>query len=147
MVTSVTNHSRRFGVGALACVFLAALPVQAANKDIDRLAMQIATLQSQLSEIQRSSEETRAELKRLSELIAEQNALLRKNAADKRQTDEALATGLKELSERVSELGEALQAIKATFPLPPAGPPTVSTAAPTTDGSTAPATGAPPVAG
>jgi len=147
MMALVTNHSLRFGAGALACVLFAALPVHAANKDIDRLAMQIATLQSQLSEIQRSSEETRAELKRLSELVAEQNALLRKNAADKRQTDEALATGLKELSERVSELGEALQAIKATFPLPPAGPPTASTAAPTTDGSTAPATGAPLVGG
>jgi tol-pal system protein YbgF len=144
MMASVTNHSRRFGAGTLACVLLAALPAQAANKDIDRLAMQIATLQSQLSEIQRSSEETRAELKRLSELIAEQNALLRKNAADKRQTDEALATGLKELSERVSELGEALQAIKATFPLPPAGPATITNAAPTTDSSSA-AAGTPPV--
>jgi tol-pal system protein YbgF len=146
MMASVTNHSRMFGAGALACALLAALPAQAANKDIDRLAMQIATLQSQLSEIQRSSEETRAELKRLSELIAEQNALLRKNAADKRQTDEALATGLKELSERVSELGEALQAIKATFPLPPAGPATITNPAPTTDSSSA-AAGTPPVGG
>ncbi len=82
--------------------------------------MQIATLQSQLSEIQRSGEETRAELKRLSELVAEQNALLRKSAADKRTNDEAMAVGLRELSERVSELAEAIQAIKATFPLPPA---------------------------
>ncbi|HEY7925056.1 MAG TPA: tol-pal system protein YbgF [Vicinamibacteria bacterium] len=104
---------------ALAVACLAALPVEAANKDIERLAMQIATLQSQLSEIQRSGEETRAELKRLSELVAEQNALLRKSAADKRTNDEAMAVGLRELSERVSELAEAVQAIKATFPLPP----------------------------
>jgi tol-pal system protein YbgF len=104
---------------ALAVACLAALPVEAANKDIERLAMQIATLQSQLSEIQRSAEETRAELKRLSELVAEQNALLRKTAADKRTNDEAMAVGLRELSERVSELAEAVQAIKATFPLPP----------------------------
>ena len=154
MIASVTNHSLRFVAGALACVFLAALPVEAANKDIERLAMQIATLQSQLSEIQRSSEETRAELKRLSELVAEQNALLRKSAADKRTNDEAMAVGLRELSERVSELAEAVQAIKATFPLPPAnmavdpsaaaaaGP----TASPATPGGPAPAPSPVPVA-
>jgi tol-pal system protein YbgF len=154
MIASVTNHSLRFVAGALACVFLAALPVEAANKDIERLAMQIATLQSQLSEIQRSSEETRAELKRLSELVAEQNALLRKSAADKRTNDEAMAVGLRELSERVSELAEAVQAIKATFPLPPANmavdPNAAAAAGPTafpaTPGGPAPAPSPVPVA-
>jgi len=116
----LTTQLRPFALLAVAVACLAALPVEAANKDIERLAMQIATLQSQLSEIQRSGEETRAELKRLTELVAEQNALLRKSAADKRTNDEAMAVGLKELSERVSELAEAVQAIKATFPLPPA---------------------------
>ena len=147
----MTTRLRLFALFALAVAYLAALPVQAANKDIERLAMQIATLQSQLSEIQRSGEETRAELKRLSELVAEQNALLRKTAADKRTNDEAMAVGLKELSERVSELAEAIQAIKATFP--PAGPPVdAATAAPgtptgqpTTPGAATPATGAAPV--
>ena len=115
--------------------------------------MQIATLQSQLSEIQRSGEETRAELKRLSELVAEQNALLRKNAADKRTNDEAMAVGLRELSERVSELAEAIQAIKATFPLPPANmtvvpiaaPPGGTAAAPAGPGGPAPVTSPSPV--
>jgi tol-pal system protein YbgF len=126
---------------AVACI--AALPVEAANKDIERLAMQIATLQSQLSEIQRSGEETRAELKRLSELVAEQNALLRRSAADKRTNDEAMAVGLKELSERVSELAEAVQAIKATFPLPPASVTVDPNAAAAAGGTAAPSTGGP----
>jgi len=86
---------------------LAATPLFAANKDIDRLAIQIAALQGQIAEIQRANDEARAELKRLAELVAEQNALLRKGAADRRQQDEAVSVGLRELGERVSELAEA----------------------------------------
>ena len=115
MMAALTNKLRFVALSVFACG-LAGAPAHAANKDLDRLAIQVAALQSQLGEIQRSGDETRAELKRLSELVAEQNALLRKNAADQRQTNEALATSLKELSERVSELAEAVQAIKAVFP-------------------------------
>jgi len=113
---------------------LAATPLFAANKDIDRLAIQIAALQGQIAEIQRANDETRAELKRLSELVAEQNALLRKAAADRRQQDEAVSVGLRELGERVSELAEALEAIKTQTalslpaPLDPGQPATPATA-------------------
>jgi len=131
----LTTRNTAAGILALACALLPAAPVRAANKDIDRLAVQIAALQGQLAEIQRTGDETRAELKRLSELVAEQNALLRKSAADRRTTDEALSTGLKELSERVSELAEALQAIKATFP--PASMPLDNTSAAAPAGSPA----------
>jgi tol-pal system protein YbgF len=114
---------RRFGFLAVCC--LAASPAFAANKDIERLALQIATLQGQLTELQRSGEETRAELRRLAELVAEQNALLRKAAADRRQQDEATSVGLRELGERVSELAETLESIKlqtaASLP-PPTDP-------------------------
>ena len=75
--------------------------------------MQIATLQGQIAEIQRASEESRAELRRLTELIAEQNALLKKSVADRRQQDEAVAASLKELGDRVAEVAEALDAIRA----------------------------------
>ena len=110
MMRTLTRRLRVFTLLAASC--LAAGPVFAANKDIERLALQIATLQSQLTELQRSGEETRAELRRLSELVAEQNALLRKAAADKRQQDEAVSVGLRELGERVSELAETLESIK-----------------------------------
>jgi tol-pal system protein YbgF len=104
---------------------LAASPLFAANKDIERLAIQIAALQGQLTELQRSGEETRAELRRLAELVAEQNALLRKAAADKRQQDESMSVGLRELSERVSELAETLESIKTqtAAALPPPSDP------------------------
>ena len=144
---------RRIATAALAAAaLLAAGPATAANKDIERLAVQIATLQGQVAEIQRASEESRAELRRLTELIAEQNALLKKSVADRRQQDEAVAASLKDLSDRVAEVAEALQAIKAQAtplltPLPatdaaPAGAPTTTPATP--GGAPATPAGAPP---
>ncbi|HEX9189390.1 MAG TPA: tol-pal system protein YbgF [Vicinamibacteria bacterium] len=115
---------------------LAVSPAAAANKDIERLAVQIATLQGQLAEVQRAAEETRAELKRLSELVAEQNALLKKSATDRRQQDEIVTTGFKDLGDRVAEVSESVEALKlqiaplvggtsasSPFSAPPAGAP------------------------
>jgi tol-pal system protein YbgF len=145
------NVIRRIATAALvAAALVAAGPATAANKDIDRLAVQIAALQGQIAEIQRSSEESRAELRRLTELIAEQNALLKKTVADRRQQDETVAASLKDLGDRVSEVAEALAAIKAQAtplltPLPAADAAPAGTASPTpaTPGG-APATPAPP---
>jgi tol-pal system protein YbgF len=127
----------------IAASCLAAGPLFAANKDIDRLAMQIAALQGQVAAIQRANDEALAELKRLSELVAEQNALARKDAADRRQQDEALAVELKEIGERVSELAEALQAIKTqtALSLPAATDPVAAAPA---GGAAPPVPGAPP---
>jgi tol-pal system protein YbgF len=147
------NVIRRIATAALAAAaLLAAGPATAANKDIERLAVQIATLQGQVAEIQRASEESRAELRRLTELIAEQNALLKKSVADRRQQDEAVAANLKDLGDRVAEVAEALEAIKAQAtplltPLPatdaaPAGAPTTTPATP--GGAPATPAGAPP---
>jgi tol-pal system protein YbgF len=107
-----------------AATALAAGPADAANKDIERLALQIAALQGQVAEIQRASEESRAELRRLTELVAEQNALLKKGVSDRRQQDEALAASFKDLGDRVAEIAEALDALRAQFPAPLGAPPT-----------------------
>jgi tol-pal system protein YbgF len=93
---------------------VAARPAAAANKDMERLALQVATLQSQLTEVQRSAEESRKEIHRLTELLAEQSALLQRLTADRRQQDEAFTASFKDLTDRVSELGEAIQGLKAT---------------------------------
>jgi tol-pal system protein YbgF len=122
--------TRRIAALALAAAaLLAAGPARAANKDMERLAVQIATLQGQLAEMQRASEEARAELKRLTELVAEQNALLKKGASDRRQQDEATAAGFKELTDRVAELAESLDALRAQFPAPLGTPPAGQAAA------------------
>jgi tol-pal system protein YbgF len=140
------NVIRRIAVSvAVALSALAATgPARAANKDIERLAVQIATLQGQVAEIQRASEETRAELRRLTELVAEQNALLNKSVADRRQQDETMAASFKDLSDRVAELAEALEGLKAQAAPPSALPAGDPTAGPDPTGPGGP--GAAPVA-
>lgn len=142
------NVIRRTSIAAamVACALLAPGPARAANKDIERLAVQIATLQGQMAEIQRSAEESRAELRRLTELVAEQNALLKKSASDRRQQDETLTASFKDLNDRVAELAEALEALKAqAVLLPPSDPGAPAVAAPGADpGATAAGTPAAP---
>jgi tol-pal system protein YbgF len=105
---------------ALTLAFLAAAPVWAANKDVERLQFQITGLQGQLAEMQRANEDSLKEIRRLTELVAEQNALLKKSLADQRQQEETVAAGLKELGERVAEVAERLEALKASSVVLPA---------------------------
>jgi tol-pal system protein YbgF len=131
----------------LAAALAAPSPVVAANKDIERLAVQVATLQGQVAEIQRAMEESRAELRRLTELVAEQNALLKRSVADGRQQDEAVATSFRDLNDRVAELGESLAALRAQFPAPlsapAAGDGSAAPASTAAAGASAPAPAAP----
>jgi tol-pal system protein YbgF len=106
----------------LSAVLVVALPGVAlgANKDIERLQVQIASLQSQLSSMERIAEDNLRELKRLNESLAEQNAFLRKNVQDRRMQDEALTTSLREMDERMSEIAEQLQGLQAREAAAPA---------------------------
>jgi tol-pal system protein YbgF len=114
---SEVRVSRRWLVAFL----VTALPATAGavNKDIERLQVQVAALQSQLSSIERNSEDTIRELKRLNEALAEQNAFLRKGVQDRRLQDEAIQTTLREMDERMSEIGEQIQGLHATQAAPP----------------------------
>jgi tol-pal system protein YbgF len=94
----------------------------AANKDMQRLQLQVAALQSQLLDVQRNAEESRRELQRLSELLTQQNALLQRVASDHLQQQEAVTTGFTDLNERMAELAEAVKSANALL-LPPAGAP------------------------
>ena len=116
---------RRIALAAalLALVTLLPSPAAAANKDMERLQLQVATLQSLLGDIQRASDETRKEVQRLNEVIAEQNALLQKATTDRRAQEESNASTLRELNDRISELAEAIQALRASAIIaPPPGP-------------------------
>jgi tol-pal system protein YbgF len=126
---------------AFTLALLAAVPAWAANKDIERLQVQIAGLQGQLADVQRSHEDSLKEIRRLTELVAEQNALLKKSLADQRQQEEAVAAGLKDLGERVAEVAERLEALKTTSivvpaPTPGGAPSTASPAGGTSAGPT-----------
>jgi tol-pal system protein YbgF len=108
---------------ALAAVFLAgafAVPsAVAANKDIERLQIQIASLQGQVADMQRTAEDTLKEMKRLNEALAEQNAFLRRGVQDRRLQDEAISSTLKDLTDRMSEIVERMQTAAAAPPPAP----------------------------
>jgi tol-pal system protein YbgF len=127
----------------LAAVLIAGIPSVAlgANKDIERLQVQVAALQSQLSSMERVAEDTLREMKRLNEALAEQNAFLRKSVQDRRLQDEAITTSLRETGERLSELAEQIQGLHARESAPPvaAAVPTEESPAPRPAAPTPPA--------
>jgi tol-pal system protein YbgF len=113
---------------AVAAVLLAAAPARAANKDIERLYIQVAALQSQVADLQRVTEDSLKEVRRLNEVLAEQNAQFRRGAEDQRLREEAFQNALKEFTDRLAEMGERLDAARAAAAtvytpggLPPAG--------------------------
>ncbi len=145
-------------------VALALAPcTQAANKDMERLQIQVASLQGQVSDLTRLIEDQAKELRRLNELLADQGALARKQGQDERAGLESIQSSLRELGDRSSSLDERVQqqsstlaalqravseaaAAQAGFPpgtnpgLPPGTASGLPTAPPTTTG------GAPPPA-
>lgn len=124
-------------------VFLAG-PAQAANKDIERLQIQIAGLSGQMADLQRLTEDSLREVRRLNEALAEQNSVLKKGLQDQRVQDEGVQATLREISERLAVIGERFQATQAPFApaLPGPGDAGVPPAAPGLGG--APAAGSPP---
>ena len=138
---------------ALAATLATPFPALAANKDIERLQIQISSLQGQLADLQRVSEDTLKELKRLNESQAEQSASTRRLVADRRVQEEAISAALKDINDRVSDMSERLQAGSAApvaappVATPAAGPPVAAggpAAAPIMPGTPAPAVPAVP---
>ncbi len=107
-------------------VFLAlAAPARAANKDIERLQIQIANLAAQVAELKRLLEQNVAEIKRLNESLAEQGSIVKRAEQSKRTEDEALRLALKDITDRLGEVQERLQAgalAAAPVGLPPGEP-------------------------
>ncbi len=105
---------RRGGAAALALVLLAwATPGHTASKEIERLQIQVSSLQNQIGDLVRAHDESLRELRRLNELLAEQNATLKKTLQEQRVQEEANAAALRDLGERLSELNEKYQSLKA----------------------------------
>jgi tol-pal system protein YbgF len=108
---------------ALALALALASPAFAVNKDIERLQIQVADLQRQMNDLIRLAEDNQVEIRRLNESLADQNALLKKQAQDRRVQDENLQSALRDVMDRMSELGERMQALSvAPAAAPMAGP-------------------------
>src|SRR5262245_20825491 len=97
---------RVVGLAAL-LVLASASAVRAASKEIERLQIQMATLQSQLGDMQRAINDNAREMKRLSDLLGEQNAALKKALQDEKLDHEATQIAIKEIAERIADRGAA----------------------------------------
>jgi tol-pal system protein YbgF len=125
-----------------------AAPARAANKDMERLYVQIAALQGQIADMQRASEESLKEIRRLNEVLAEQNANLQKGVHDQRVQSEALQASVRELTEQLSELKERMDGMRAQAgAAPQVYTPSGATAVPVPGGTVAPSPGTLPSTG
>jgi tol-pal system protein YbgF len=126
-------------VGFVLLAALWAVPALAQKQEIQRLQVQVTTLQLQVSDLLRLGQENQREIKRLTEALAEQTQLVRKLVQDQRLQMEALQTATRENGERLAELSERVQGVA----LPPAGYAPAAAGAASGD---VPAAGAPPAA-
>jgi tol-pal system protein YbgF len=129
---------RRLGLSA--ALLAASGPAWAANKDMERLQLQIQGLSGQMADLQRLTEDNLREVRRLNEALAEQNSVMKKSLQDQRVQDEGVQATLREISERLALIGERFQALQPS-----------ASAAPPVQGdypsSIVPAPGAPPLPG
>jgi tol-pal system protein YbgF len=135
--------SRALAAAAATALLALPQPAWSANKDIERLQVQIVGLQGQVSDLARALDDTLREVRRLNEGLAEQNALLKRSVQDAHVDNEALRTSLKDLSDRLGERLESLQQRVAALSARPAFDATLPPADGTGDsGAAAPPTGA-----
>ena len=98
---------------ALIAAFLMATALPArADKDCKRMQVQVTALQGQIADMQRKAADSVSELQRLTQLVAEQNALLKAALDAGRQQDEAVLATMDDLGGRVSEVMERLEALR-----------------------------------
>jgi tol-pal system protein YbgF len=116
VIAHLSAVARALAALALLAGLAAAPHAAAASKEIERLQVQVNGLQGQLVSLQRAVEDTAREMKRLSELVAEQNASLRRGVQEQRSGSEALHASLKEVVERLGEISEQLQAARLQAP-------------------------------
>jgi tol-pal system protein YbgF len=130
-------------IALLTALLVTAAPAARADKDCQRMQVQVTALQGQIADMQRKAAENITELKRLTELIAEQNALLKRALDEGRQQDEAILTSMRDLGDRVSQVAEQLDALRVAGNV--AAPVAAGTAlaAPSAPGVVDPLTGEP----
>lgn len=129
MIGRMSNRTT-FVLAALAGGLLAAPPSGAANRDMERLALQVSGLQGQVTDLQRQVEELQRELRRLNESLAEQNANARKAQQEQLAREESILALLREMQEKLAEVNAFAQrpATAAAMPaepvpgMPPSGP-------------------------
>jgi tol-pal system protein YbgF len=92
-------------------------PALAANKDTERLYLQIAALQSEVGQLRRTTEDSLKEIRRLNEVLAEQTVFVKKSIQDQQRQAEAAQLTIKELNDTVAGLRDRLQAAATAPPV------------------------------
>lgn len=110
---------------------------RADKKEFLALTQQIATLQGQVAEAEQARLDTQKELRRITDLLVEQSAVLKKLQQDLKIQDERAMVGIKDQQERLSAISDRLRtappvaAVSGAQGLPPgAGTPGGSDAIP-----------------
>ena len=96
--------------------FCLPLPAHADKKEFLALTQQIATLQGQVAEAEKAQADTQKEMRRLMDVLAEQNSLLKRLQQDLRIQDEKVNVGIKDQQERLADIAERLRAGVAQAP-------------------------------
>jgi tol-pal system protein YbgF len=95
------------------------------KKEIQRLQLQVHALQGQLTDLQRLTRENHSEIRRLTQIVAEQTSQFRSAMRDQQMQGEAIQSALRETATRLAELAERFQALelaqRGLIPPPPAG--------------------------
>jgi tol-pal system protein YbgF len=99
-------------IAILTALLIAAAPAAWADKDCQRMQVQVTALQGQIADMQRKAADNLTELRRLTELIAEQNALLKRALDEGHEQDEAVLSSMRDLGDRVSQVTEQLDALR-----------------------------------
>jgi tol-pal system protein YbgF len=107
-------------MAAFAAFLAVAVPAAAANKDMERLQLQMSQLQSQVAELKRLLDQNVAEVKRLNEVLAEQGSVVKSASQARSSQDEATRLALKDISDRLGEIQERLQSASVAA-VPPGG--------------------------
>jgi tol-pal system protein YbgF len=81
-----------------------ATPLLAANKDIERLYLQISILQRDVSELRRATDDALKELRRLNETLAQQSETVRSSIQEQNLQTESLRVTLKEVSDALAAI-------------------------------------------
>jgi tol-pal system protein YbgF len=90
-------------------LLLVPLGAEARNKDMERLYLQVAALQTEIAQLRSAVDDSLRELRRLNESLAEQAVTVNKGMQDQRVQNESVQMTLKELSDNLAGVRERVR--------------------------------------
>jgi tol-pal system protein YbgF len=106
-----SSYSKFKAAALIAAVFALPSPARADKKEFTALTAQIATLQGQVADAEQARVEAQKEVRRLSDMLVEQMALLKKIQQDLKLQEERSMEAIKEQRERLSSISDQLRSV------------------------------------